>query len=448
MALSALQQFEVRQTGNDANSGGFKSTAVGTDYTLQDNPHVTFDGTTIKMTSPSSSAGTTVNLTGYTGSGAAGGDIGNTVRISGTGTTPGVYEITGATSSTWTLDRNWNTTTVSAGAGAMGGALATPGAAAILLTVSGQRAWVKYSATPYACSTSTAGAAGPISLASGIACVIEGYDVTRGDRTGNRPTYQWTAASPGANTYLAVAIGNARQLIANIAFDANNVANVSCVNTSATRTNAVDCVALNALQASTIGFNISMSLERCQALSCVTGFTAGAVIDCVAISCTTGFSAIATMVTSQARSCGTGFLMSGATPFVKKCLADSCTTYGFSVTGQASLVDCLASNNTGSGVGYNIGANITTMINCAYYNNHTDIVGTPLVNEPMPSGISVGADPFVSQATGDLRPNANSPGGAQLRGMGLGVFGQTDNADIGAVQHADPVSSGPTYSAG
>jgi hypothetical protein len=51
---------------------------------------------------------------------------------------------------------------------------------------------------------------------------------------------------------------------------------------------------------------------------------------------------------------------------------------------------------------------------------------------------SLGADPYVNQAGGDFRPNANSPGGAQLRAAGIGVYGQTDSEDIGAVQHTDP----------
>ena len=128
------------------------------------------------------------------------------------------------------------------------------------------------------------------------------------------------------------------------------------------------------------------------------------------------------------------------------CTADACTTAGFSASTQVLADSCIASNCTGSGVGFVCGTGFITLHNCAAYNNNANASGTPLFNEgPFANGntlTSLGADPYVSQATADFRPNANSPGGAQIRAAGIGVYGQTDNCDIGAVQHTDPAGGG------
>ena len=73
------------------------------------------------------------------------------------------------------------------------------------------------------------------------------------------------------------------------------------------------------------------------------------------------------------------------------------------------------------------------MIGCVYYNNSTHVSGTPLINE---GAIALSADPYVNQAGADFRLNNNSPGGADIRGLGFGVYGQIDNVDVGAVQRA------------
>jgi hypothetical protein len=122
------------------------------------------------------------------------------------------------------------------------------------------------------------------------------------------------------------------------------------------------------------------------------------------------------------------------------CISDSCSTNAF-ILSNGTTINCIASNCTG-GTGFALGASIATMYNCAAYNNNANASGTPVSNlGPFASGstlTSLGADPYVNQAGGDFRPNANSPGGAQLRAAGIGVYGQTDSEDIGAVQHTDP----------
>lgn len=122
-ALSANTQWEVRTTGTDTNGGGFVAGSGGTDYSQQNSPHVTFNGSTITATTTGASA--TIIITGYT---VATTDVGNNVNISGgTNFLTGVYQIgtvsTGANS--WTLDRAATSGVGAAMTGTMGGGFLT-----------------------------------------------------------------------------------------------------------------------------------------------------------------------------------------------------------------------------------------------------------------------------------------------------------------------------------
>ncbi|MEK6860373.1 MAG: hypothetical protein AABY07_00240, partial [Nanoarchaeota archaeon] len=107
MALNDAICWEVRTTGDDANSGGFKTGASGTDRSQQDAAHVTFNGTTVTATTTGISS--TMTLAGYT---VISGDVGNIIQISGgTNFTSGFYEITSVDTgfNNWTVDRNCST---------------------------------------------------------------------------------------------------------------------------------------------------------------------------------------------------------------------------------------------------------------------------------------------------------------------------------------------------
>jgi hypothetical protein len=439
MALSASTVLEVRQTGSDTNGGGYVS--GGTDWSQQDAAQYSVtdavtNGTTT-ITSAAAAFGTDV--------------VGNLAYVQGgTGSVvAGWYQVISRTNATTiVVDRS---TGLTAGTGVtlkIGGALATPGLAASLMTVSGMRTWVKYSATVYSLTTSTAGAGGPIAMGSGVACSIEGYDVTRGDRTGNRPTYRWTAASSVA--WVATLSGNAYQSIANIILDANSVASVNGVRLTGTKTYIVDVVVLGAVT------GYSMATGYCinsKASSCTTGFSYSAdngglgLAECYATGCTTGFSCTGfggSTTRCLARACTNGFSNTGTSGFFDRCTADGNTTAGFVHTGTAAAyIACLSSNQSGgSGVGFNVGTNVAALYNCAVYNNTTHVNGTPFANEGQ---ITLTADPYQNQAGADFRPNTTAGGGAALRNTGVGVFGQTDNSDVGAVQHTDPAGGGNTY---
>ena len=150
MALSANTVLEVRLTGSDTNGGGFVTGAAGTDWSQQDSPQYSVTdgvatGNTV-VSSASAAFGTDV--------------VGNLVYLQGgTGSlVAGWYQITARTSGNITLDRN-----VAAGTGItlkIGGALASPGQAGAIATVSGIRTYIKYNASPYVATSALTNIAG------------------------------------------------------------------------------------------------------------------------------------------------------------------------------------------------------------------------------------------------------------------------------------------------
>jgi hypothetical protein len=143
MPLSVAQVFEVRTTGNDANGGGCKAGAGGTDYSQQDAPQVVVDNSTITATTAGANSNV-ITFVGYTPTSA---DVGNVFQAAGgTNINAGFYEITGFTSTAWTVSGAANLTTAggagSAITGRMGGALATLGKLASAM-VAGNKAFVK-----------------------------------------------------------------------------------------------------------------------------------------------------------------------------------------------------------------------------------------------------------------------------------------------------------------
>lgn len=101
MAISSTVVWEVRDSGNAGNGGGFNTAAAGTDYSQQDNEQVYIDNTNITCTTPNGFSNTLTFTKGYTPSAD---DVGNIVRIyGGNSINYGYYEITGYTGTTWTV---------------------------------------------------------------------------------------------------------------------------------------------------------------------------------------------------------------------------------------------------------------------------------------------------------------------------------------------------------
>lgn len=193
MAISANVVWEVRTTGSDTNGCGFNSAAAGTDRSQQTSAQVNIDNSTITTSI------TTAVITftgGYTATSA---DVGNVVHMAtGTNVTVGFYEITGQTSSTWTVDRNVVTSgTTTNATGKMGGCSATIGNLSGVMVAS-NKMWIKNGTYSENSLTFSAGVVTP----SGTVAPtwISGYDATRGDlypgsaNVANRPVFNYGAA--------------------------------------------------------------------------------------------------------------------------------------------------------------------------------------------------------------------------------------------------------------
>ena len=210
MALSALTVLEVRRTGSDTNGGGFVTGAAGTDWSQQDSPQYSVTdgvatGNTV-VSSASAAFGTDV--------------VGNLVYLQGgTGSlVAGWYQITARTSGSITLDRN-----VAAGTGItlkIGGALASPGQAGAIATVSGMRTYIKYNASPYVATSASTNIAGGCVLGTAGTFWI-GYDTVRTlyQLPSNRPTFQLNAGVSTAVLFTGTAANYALQ---SVILDCNN----------------------------------------------------------------------------------------------------------------------------------------------------------------------------------------------------------------------------------
>jgi hypothetical protein len=447
MSISISTVWEIRQNGSDTNGGGYVSGGSGTDYSQQAAAQIAVTNAVTNGTTTITSA--TANFTSA--------HQDNLAYIAGgTGAITGDwYQVISVTNSTTiVVDR---ATGLTAGTGVtfnLGGALATPGVLtnALVNAYSGTKAWMKYSATAYSLTTATAGPGGPLNVPASTVFTLEGYDVARGDRTANRPSYRWTTA-PGSNTYAIVHASGVRNAFLNCKIDGNFQAHASGINIGIGVGGVVmDCVVAYCIQSGTIGFNVNGGVaERCEAIGCVVGFTGSAaqsgylISQCTAVSCVTGFNLVGysgPVARCLAYSCTTGFATSGTGgAFYDRCTADGCVT-GFDIATGGSLgylAGCVASNcSGGGGIGFKVTTD-TVLFLCGVYNNGTHLSGTPAANEGQ---VTLTADPYVNQIGADFRPNTTAGGGASLRAAGIGVFGQTNNTDIGAVQHSDPTGGG------
>jgi hypothetical protein len=427
MALAAATVLEVRTGGANTNGGGFVTGASGTDWSQQDAAqYAVTDGVTAgttAITSATAAFGTDV--------------VGNLVYVAGgTGSvTPGWYQITARPSTTEiTVDRN---TGLTAGTGVtlnIGGALASPGLAVSLMTVSGMRLWWK--AGTYNVTTATPGAGGPISTPSAD-MIIQGYDATRGDETGTMPKLLWNTTAPGSATYMLLCGANGAQLIRNVELDGADTTNVHGYSLNSYRVVAYRSVASNFNATTMHGFNVNAGVAvACKAQVCARGFlttnSAGYARSCFSLQCDRGYDFASPLSHCISHACTSfGFIHSNTK--AHHCIADGTTAGpGFSASGASHFVDCIATNN--STYGY---LNTGVMINCASFGNTTArSSGTVLDISP----VLLGGDPYVGLAADDFRPNDTH--GSVLRDAGVGVWGQTDGKDIGAVEYPISASGG------
>lgn len=436
-ALPSTVVFEVENGGNDLNGMGFSSALSGTDRSLSTTPFVNINNAAVTATVNAS----TITFTGgtYTATSA---DNGNLVHIiSSTGGTPptfGWYHIASQTATTWVLDRTTGAVTATITSALMGGCGATPGAAAPLANVTGHIIWVKYNVTDYTITTATPGAAGPVSFVTAVSVAMRGYDVTRGDNTGNRPTLNWGAvAAPGSLTYLFANVSALSTLIINMRANGNNVNNVGGFSGNLSGNRVVNCYAINCAGTAGIGFLSAAGtlISNCFATVCITGFQGGDVFDSVAAVCATGFLAGSNGILINCLSflnTVSGFNMATSGNAAINCTASGNTGDGFNFGGaRAHCVNCVTTFN--GGYGYNTSAANTTLLqNCADYSNTSSRLNLAPILDSNPITLTV--DPWINKAGFDFRPNSLAGGGLLLTHAGVGVYGSVvNNQDVGAL---------------
>jgi hypothetical protein len=440
MALSANTVWEVRTDGADDNGGGFVTGASGVDRSQQDAAHATLTtAATVHTTT------TQLNVPGGEHTVHAD-DIGNIFQLNSGTATAGFYQITAVDvpNNRWTVDRALGTAGQTA-AGKMGGAWASPGKLGKVITdfgISGMLGWIK--AGTYTLTTSTAGPAGPMALPNSIRCKIEGYQTTRGD-LGTKPVIHAGSVTTVALVSTAQSTATTLQTFVNLEVNGNSGSGVNGFDIFDPENGGYLLTARNCDQASTnYGFS-NGTLVGCYAIDCGVGFTAvqSGTRDCEAVSCTANGFDIAANINAQVSRCvargngGDGFAVANANSIAMvHCTSDGNSGDGFSILGNDNrLHKCLATNN--GAYGFDVLVNITTLYQCASYNNTSGRTDASVIDlEP----ITLSGDPYVNQASGDLRPNSTTGAGALLRAGAQGPPGQTNNLDIGAVQHADPAS--------
>lgn len=443
MALSAAIEFDVRSTGNDANGGGFKAGATGTDYSQQNAAQVALDGAVIYATAGGASS--TVTLNGVTGLAA---HVGNVVQFTGgTNVTAGFYEITGYTAGSWTVDRNWCTGAVTDGAGNMGGALASPGKACGAATVNFQTIHIK--SGTYAIAAGAANVSGQ-RLAPTARIAIIGFATTHRDG-GAAPVLQASASlsaaiiTNGASGVIIVrnveCDGNSQA--ATRGFDANSV----------TSTQFVHCTARNCTNSGFFGGGLAYC---CLATGCATagyGFSVASAVGCRA----TANSVIGFVVTS-ATNCTSdnntgattdGFEISGTTPNAfTACVAYANGRHGWGGDARGSLfASCISYGNTGYGWSFST-ADYPSIVfeSCAQGSNGSGATTGAAAAQNVDAMVTLTGDPFTNGAANDFTLNNTAGAGAACRSVGwpgaVGLMAADGYADIGAYRHQDPAGGG------
>ena len=291
----------------------------------------------------------------------------------------------------------------------------------------------------YTLTTTIAGEAGPIVVPADESHIYEGYYATPGDKAMNGATFSppiidTGGTTPGGSTYVVTlsSVTSYQALVMYVEVDCNDTANWNgfsiAANSLVYRARAIDCVT---------GFYSGSAEEKaieCLASSCANGFQMSAT-RCHADACGTGFY-YASWSHCLATACGYGFRAGNYNRLLNN-VAYACTTHSFAANGQSNVaIACISVSNSG-GFAYNTdtGGEDFSLIQCWHFNTTSGRTnGTPVYDI---LGGTLSEDPFVNSAAGDFRLKPNGADYASLAGVS-GVYGQTDNRDIGAVQHADP----------
>lgn len=427
MAINQLAVFEIRSTGNDLNGGGFVS--GGTDYSQQDAAQK--EGTDLAIHA------TTNTDVKPTGAGVAAADVGNIIQIaSGTGWTPGFYQIASIQGLYWRLDRspsaagNANTATYK-----MGGALASIGAYGLAGPVAGQQIAIKYGS--YTISTASTNVSG--GCYSNSACVVFfGYSTDRTPFNSDAKPTITVGAGVSTTVVFNTTLG---AFVMNVAVDGNNE-----TSSRAAAANCYNCDLLNLTNGGVSGIAVKCSATGCSSVAIFSG---------ISIFCTAYGNSIACF-SSSAIGCvawgntATPFL-SGASAVVMNCVSalnTGATTDGFADNSTAlgvAYINCIAESNGRNGL------TLTASQRKAHLAINTATYGNAGVGVSVGSGIATGsiaasASVFVDAANQDFRLNNTANAGALLRSAGFPTLwpgcsvNMVNYLDIGAaaVRHVMP----------
>lgn len=453
-------------------AGPETSTAPGVDYSQQVAAQVTSANFTTAVL-----ATTTITFVGYT---PTANDVGNVVFVPAlVGVATGYYQIVSFSATTWTIDRTVGAGNVGSDAICMGGALASMGQAGNAIfnlggtVAAAHTVWIRQgSYTVGSASTNVATGCLLLSGTNGVGSsgwLVIGYATAggRGDFTA-RPTL-----TLNQNSATVIASSAQYATIDNLILDCGSGSTgTTGISFTAAGDRAIRCKVSNS---ATDSFKSTSSddyfgFDEASAFSAGDGFncTAGALCEyCEAHGgSATGFASALgyfSFCLSYANTGSTsdGFAASSHPAIYIGCVAYGNGRHGFNQSGASNFIagawtNCVAEGNgvsVGTGAGWNIANNnlYAQWFSCAGYNNAGGLVTGATTYLPInltnssslaQTGIlAYGATAFTS-ATNFLL-NSNSPGGAQLRA--LGTFGATPSgtstgaADIGAIQHADPV---------
>ena len=426
MALSASTVWEVRAGGSDtANGGGFVTGASGTDYSQQNSPQYSLTGLT------SAGAGNVI-LTAS----ASADMIGNILRVTGgTNFTVGWFQITAVsvgvsiTVSTNSAGTGVTTGVGASGTAAVGGALASPGIAALNMTVAGMVAYICNQGTTFSITSASVNVSGGV-IGATVAGLIVGYATNRNPaNTDSPPTLQLNVASATMfNSNFAVAI--------NLICDGN-------AQTSAKLTNSaqlIGCTLKNFNTAST-GSGVFFG--------CLITFNSATVGTGVLVAFCEAYGNTATPIISQyVINClsygNTGASTNGisAATYVVGCTCVANGSNGIVLASpELHLVEnCILQSNGAFGIN-NGGFTFALLINNAFFGNTSGQVSGSAPAGYNLNPITYSGDAFTNTSGNVYSFNNLASQGAALRAKALPAFfprGLTpDYLDMGAAQHQD-----------
>lgn len=464
MALSAVTTWEVRTGGSDTLcSGGFVTGASGTDYSQQNaaqynNTDLVIDGAVnTKCTSA------THNFVAA--------DVGNILRVTaGTNFTVGFYQIVSVAANAATVDRSLGTLGSTGGTYYVGGAFASPGQAGAA-KVAGNDVFIQSGTYTLGSATANIATGRVDDTTGGVSGANEswwvGYNTTRTvDNTdATKPTI-----SAGAITAITILTGSGLYSnFRNVVVDCNSGATTTAISltggfgqvaqlcdvknftvygirmTATAPQYAIRCTATGGTSAATAGFSCNQSGDAfilCEAFAnACHGFDNGGQINTF-IGC----------VASGQTNSKLGFFDTGISGGIYyNCVAYGNAGGGFGAGNGGAprawlYVNCIAEGNTGEGFKSSGVSDGVQLLNCAGYNNSGGDYNVTNITHVAGFVANTTGSFFVNAASGNFALNSTANQGALARGTGVpGVMPRglsTGYADIGTIQHQDPVSTG------